>query len=165
LIAAPLETKRLVLTPLAVADAEEMLGVLSDAALHEFAGGEPPSYDELVARYESQVAGSPGDDEVWLNWVIRLAEGGTAVGFAQANVTVDGADLAWVVATDRQGRGLAIEAARATKVWLVSSEVGLFSAHIRPDHAASQRVAAAIGLRGTGRLDDEGEEVWESGPP
>ena len=89
---------------------------------------------------------------------------GAAVGFVQATVTDDGADLAWVVGVEWQGQGLAVEAATAMREWLTGDGVGLFTAHVHPDHAASQGVAAAIGLRATGRLDDEGEGVWESVP-
>lgn len=141
-----------------------MAGVLADAALYAFTGGEPPGYEELVARYESQVAGSGRDDEVWLNWVARLKVGGAAVGFVQATVDGESADLAWVIGVEWQGRGFATEAAMAMKDWLGRTGVELFSAHVHPDHPASQRVAAAIGLVATGRLDEDGEEVWGSNP-
>lgn len=165
MIAAAIETERLVLAPLEVGDAGEMVGVLSDPSLYAFTGGKQPSLDELTAQYRVQVAGSGRDSEVWLNWIVRLGEGGTAVGFVQATVTNDGADMAWVIGADWQRQGFAVEAAAAMKKWLDESGVELCAAHIARDHAASQRVAAAIGLTATGRLDDEGEEVWDSRPP
>jgi RimJ/RimL family protein N-acetyltransferase len=38
-------------------------------------------------------------------------------------------------------------------------------AHIHPDHAASSRVAAALGMAPAGVVDDDGEEIWELRPP
>jgi RimJ/RimL family protein N-acetyltransferase len=149
---------RLVLTPLDVADADEMVAVLSDPALYAFTGGEPPSLDELQVRYRHQTAGSPQADEEWHNWIVRLE--GIAVGFVQATVSGGAADLAWVVGTPWQGQGYATESSRAMRDWLAGSGVERFIAHIHPDHAASAAVAAKLGLRPTGRVDDEGEMIW-----
>src|SRR5689334_15891482 len=82
-----LETERLQLVPLTAGDAEEMAEVLSDPALHAFTGGEPLPLEALRARYERQARGAPPDgSEVWANWIVRLREGGTAVGYVQASV-------------------------------------------------------------------------------
>lgn len=57
---------RLSLTPLAVADADEMVGVLSGATLYTFTGGSPPSLAELRARYAGLAGGrSPDGHEEW----------------------------------------------------------------------------------------------------
>jgi hypothetical protein len=61
-------TGRLVLRPLRVADAEEMVGVLGDPALHEFIGGWPLGLEELRRRYAAMVAGPGRPGEVWRNW-------------------------------------------------------------------------------------------------
>ncbi len=159
-IAAP----RLVLTPLQVSDAVEMVAVLSDPVLYGFTGGEPPTVDGLTAQYKFQVAGAPRDGEVWRNWILRLIEGGAAVGFVQATVIDDEADIAWVVGVAWQGNGYASEGAAAMRSWLAEAGVERFAAHIHPDHAASHRVATAIGLRPTGETDDDDEEIWSSEP-
>ena len=88
---------RLVLEPLRVDHAAEMVDVLSDAGLYAFTGGSPPSRDELERRYERQVTGSGDTDEVWHTWVVRLGDGGPAVGYIQATVrpAVGSAELAW----------------------------------------------------------------------
>ncbi|MCP4308523.1 MAG: GNAT family N-acetyltransferase [bacterium] len=155
-----IRTKRLVLTPLRVADAAEMVEVLADAALNEFIGGAPPTLDGLTALYRSQVAGPSGGDEIWHNWIVRLLDGDSGVGFVQATVEGDSADLAWVVGAPWQGRGYASEAAMAMRAWLSDTGTQRFEAHIHPEHAASQRVALAIGLVATGEIDDDDEEVW-----
>ncbi|MFE2168438.1 GNAT family N-acetyltransferase [Streptomyces sp. NPDC059447] len=159
-----LTTERLDLVPLHPSHAEEMAGVLSDPALHSFIGGEPLPPDALRARYERLAAGSPDPGVVWCNWVLRLRAGRELVGTVQATVEParGRAELAWVVGTPWQGRGLAAEAARALAGRLRELPVGLLVAHVHPDHAASAAVAAACGLRPTPHRQD-GEVRWESG--
>ena len=84
--AARLTTARLVLEPLAVEHAGEMLDVLADPASYTVIGGGPPTLDELTARYARQVAGPRRDGEAWRIWVIRLD--GRAVGYVQATLVV-----------------------------------------------------------------------------
>ena len=74
-----------------------------------------------------------------------------------------GAALAWVVATSRQGEGLATEAAGAAMDWLREHGVSRFAAHIHPDHAASAAVAHSIGLAPTTEVVDS-EIVWRGMP-
>jgi RimJ/RimL family protein N-acetyltransferase len=156
-----LRSARLRLVPLAVADAAEMAGVLSGAALYEFTGGAPPGPDELRARYARQTAGSPDSSEEWHNWILRREPGGEAVGYVQATVTGPGrrAEIAWVVGLDWQGRGYATEAAQALVTWLDAGGSGVIQAHIHPGHAASEAVARHAGLRPSGVIED-GEQLW-----
>ncbi|MBT8203153.1 MAG: GNAT family N-acetyltransferase, partial [Acidimicrobiia bacterium] len=131
---------------------------------YTFTGGAPPDLEQLEERYRAQVAGPATGDEVWHNWIVRLADSGTAVGFVQATVTRDAADVAWVIGAPHQNGGLAREAAAAMVLWLAGQGVSRFSARIHPRHIASQRVAAAIGLKPTGQIDEDGEVVWELSP-
>ncbi|MGH8945870.1 MAG: GNAT family N-acetyltransferase [Acidimicrobiia bacterium] len=95
-------TSRLVLTPLDAADAAEMVAVLSDPGLYAFTGGEPPTLYQLEELYRHQSAGSPDDGETWHNWILRLD--GAAIGYVQATVKGENADLAsrtrpsWMIA-------------------------------------------------------------------
>lgn len=174
--AGPIDTHRLRLVPLAVAHAAEMAEVLGDPALHEFIGGEPLSPDALRARYERLVGGSPDPAESWCNWVVRLRDTGGLVGTVQATVrnvdtgpggaVVREAEVAWVVGTRWQGRGIAREAAVALVGRLRALGAATVVAHVRPDHRASGAVAAAAGLVPTARWQD-GEVRWEwrSGAP
>jgi RimJ/RimL family protein N-acetyltransferase len=162
---ATLHTDRLLLTPLDPADASEMVDVLSNEELYVFTGGKPPSLEELEGRYRAQAAG-PGDrDELWHNWIIRLVDSPAAVGFVQATVITDSADLAWVVGHEWQGRGFAIEAATAMRSWLTANGVERFTAHVHPEHHVSGRVARAVGLEPTDEIDADGEVVWASRRP
>ncbi len=69
------------------------------------------------------------------------------------------AELAWVVGTQWQGRGIARVAARLVLDHLLAQGVRRVVAHVHPDHVASQRVAAALGLRPTPVVVD-GEVEW-----
>ena len=162
-----MSSARLRLVPLTVADADEMVGVLSGAALYAFTGGAPPGLDELRARYAWQVAGrSPDGREEWRNWVLRLGPGGQAVGYVQATITGEEqcAEIAWVIGLEWQGRGYATEAARELVAWLDSRGVRVIQAHIQPGHAASAAVARRAGLAPTGLMED-GEQLWLRGAP
>jgi RimJ/RimL family protein N-acetyltransferase len=163
-VAEIIETRRLVLAPLAAADAEEMVHVLGDEALHDFIGGAPLPLSELRERYEKLVGGpAPYHQEGWLNWTVRR-RGGPAVGYVQATVLPGPrASLAWVVGVPWQGRGYATEAALGMAGWLTARGVGELRAAIHPDNHASAAVARRLGLSPTAEHDD-GEIVWSNAP-
>ena len=164
LSAAPIDTSRLSLEPLVPADAREMACVLADPALYSFTGGNPSTVDELTARYLRQVHGHSDDgSELWLNWIVRLRVDGTAVGYVQATVNneTETADVAWVIGTSHQGNGYAREAVTAMATWLREGGVTHLSAHVHPEHNASQGIARAIGLQAT-TVAVDGEVRWQS---
>ena len=166
--AVPLESSRLTLEPLRVDHAEEMAPLLADAELYAFTEGEPPTLEELRARYVRQVTGrSPDGVESWLNWIVRRRDDGQAVGFVQAAISPDPpppapltAVLAWVLGIRFQGQGYAREAAEALIAWLQSTGVQRLAAYIDAEHTASMGVARALGLEPTADRVD-GEVVWE----
>jgi RimJ/RimL family protein N-acetyltransferase len=170
---AAIGTERLELSPLRAADADQLVGVLGDPALREFIGGRPDTLEELRCRYEAMVAGPGRPGELWRNWVVRRRADAAAVGTVQATLTRRAggwrAEVAWVVGVPWQGRGYAVEAARALVGWLEAAGAGEIVAHIHPGHAASARVAAGAGLVATADEVD-GERVWRRpgrgpGPP
>ncbi|HEY4023741.1 MAG TPA: GNAT family N-acetyltransferase [Pseudonocardiaceae bacterium] len=152
-------TARLTLRPLDVEHADELAGVLDDPVLHTFIGGRPETADELRARYARWTAGSPDPKVRWVNWAIRLGSADRLVGTVQATIEGDRAEVAWVVGTDWQGRGIATEAARGLLDWLRQEGVRTVLAHVHPENIASARVARAVGLRLTDRVRD-GEAEW-----
>jgi RimJ/RimL family protein N-acetyltransferase len=165
LTAAVLNTPRLLLTPLRVEDASEMVELLASVDLYEFTGGAPSDLADLTARYQRQVVGRSADgSELWFNWIVRTADDVVAIGFVQATVrdSVRGAtaELAWVVAPLLQGQGYASEAVDAVMKWLRAGGIRQFLAHIHPEHDASMRVAHRLGLQPTSNLY-EGEVRWE----
>ena len=164
-----LESDRFSLEPLSVGHAGEMVAALAPQDLYLFTGGEPPALHELQARYERQARGESEDGSAgWLNWIIRPAGGGPAIGFIQATLVREKnglvANLAWLVTASEQGRGVAVEAASAVVAWLPSIGTRGIKAFIHPDHTASARVAQRIGLVPTATLVD-GEILWEAATP
>jgi RimJ/RimL family protein N-acetyltransferase len=143
------------------AQAEAIFTVLSDDTLYKYTGGTPPQSVADVERWFSALESrqSPEGDELWLTWIIYVAESDLAIGYVQATVGRSKADIAWLVGSQWQGIGYASEAATALTSWLFASDVADVSAHIHPEHIASQLVAKAAGLHNSGRIED-GEEVW-----
>ncbi|MGW3495781.1 GNAT family N-acetyltransferase [Streptomyces sp. NPDC001020] len=162
-VAQAIRTRRLDLLPLDIEHAEEMAAALSDPALHAFIGGTPDTPQALRSRYQRMSAGSPDPAVTWLNWVIRLRDDSCLTGTVQATVSPSGqgllAEIAWVVGTPWQGRGIATEAARGLVDWLSGQPVHTVIAHIHPEHRASAAVATAAGLTPTGEWH-EGELRW-----
>ncbi|MFI9813858.1 GNAT family N-acetyltransferase [Saccharothrix variisporea] len=153
-------TARLELLPLRVEHAEEMAEVLADPGLHTFIGGAPDDVGALRSRYRRMIAGSPDPAVSWLNWVVRLRSEGCLTGTVQATAGPGPvAEVAWVVGTPWQGRGIATEAARGLVDWLGRHGVRTVIAHIHPEHRASAAVAAAAGLAPTDEVHD-GEVRW-----
>jgi RimJ/RimL family protein N-acetyltransferase len=132
-----------------------MVAALADPELYTFIGGEPPSEADLLARYTRQVAGTG-----WLNWVVRLRSTAEAIGTVQATIGAGAsAEVAWVLSTRHQGSGYATEAATAALDWLCAQGVRSFTAHIHPDHVASQALARHLGFAETAERV-EGEVRW-----
>lgn len=159
--AVPLRGTRLDLERLRLDHAAETAAALADPALHAFIGGAPLTGPELSARYARLLAGPPDPaTTMWCNWVLRLRKTGAAVGTVQATVVAGGAELAWVLGTPWQGRGLAREAAVVLADWLRERGAPVLVAHVHPEHHASAAVAAAAGLAPTEVFED-GERRWE----
>jgi RimJ/RimL family protein N-acetyltransferase len=157
-----LTTERLVLTPLREDDAAEMVQVVSHAALYSFTNGAPPALEDLQSRYRTLVAGPHSAREAWHNWVVRLPNGGGAIGVVQATIRDAVGDVTWMIAPPWQRRGYATEAASAMCDWLRHYGVETITAQIHPEHTASHKVATAIGLVPTDEVDDRSDVIWRS---
>jgi RimJ/RimL family protein N-acetyltransferase len=159
----PIAARRLTLVPLRAEHADEMTTVLAHPDLYTFTGGSPPPAQALRTRYERWITGSPDPAVSWCNWVIQLHSPHCLAGTVQATISTGGdlpaAEVAWVVGTPWQGRGIATEAARALIAWLRRQPIRTVIAHIHPGHQASAAVAAAVGLTPTDHWQD-GEIRW-----
>lgn len=156
-----IETDRLCLIPLTASHAKVMYPILSDRQLYSFTGDEPPESEmALATRYgllESRK--SPDESELWLNWILFLADSDTPIGYVQSTVSDAHAEIAWVIGLIWQGEGYASEAAIALVGWLRGKGVNDIRCCINPEHLASQAVARNAGLKKSNLLEDN-EEVW-----
>lgn len=123
--APPMRTLRsgaLSLEPQTAQHAEAMFVVLSDPAIYEFENAPPPSLDWLRERFTRLESRFSGDgSEQWLNWVIRLHDGGL-IGYVQATLRSDGsAGIAYELASAYWGRGFASAAVTAMIDELIAS--------------------------------------------
>ena len=147
------------LAPLRASDAEELVGLLAESDLRVWLRAR--DVDQLRERFEGwEVRRSPDGREHWLNWIVRSAGDGRALGWTQATVADGAAQVAYAVLPTERGRGYASEALRAMMSEL-RDELGVvvFEAHIEEQNVGSQRVAAAAGLARTDRTV-RGEAVW-----
>jgi RimJ/RimL family protein N-acetyltransferase len=156
-----METERLELAPLLREHAKQLFPVLSEPSLYEYTQDEPPaSMSALRDRFaflESRQ--SPDRTQSWLNWALLERATGQAIGYVQATVTAERAEIAWVVGKDWQRRGYGGEAARALLDRLRSAGIREIRANIHPTHTASQRIAGKLGLSRTNE-SIAGEDVW-----
>ena len=141
--------------PLHPDHAGELFQGLQAPQLYTYMPGEPP-VDPAAwqARVQRLVAGAPAESgETWLNWVLREAPGGAALGHLQ--LTLDAAGLVWLgytvwPAVWGQGWG------RAGVRWLVDEAARRWPqaelrAQVDARHGASLRalLGAGFGLRHT----------------
>src|SRR5262245_39496781 len=115
-----LKTSRLDVIPITRHHAAEMFDILSSPELYVLTGGHSPKdVGELAAQYASwEKHVSPDGTELWLNWVLRLRSEDQLIGHAQAGVSSEHADVAWVVGVEWQKRGFATEAVTAVLEFL-----------------------------------------------
>jgi RimJ/RimL family protein N-acetyltransferase len=131
------------------AHADELFLLLADPDIYCFIDEAPPaSLDALRERFARAESGeSPDGSERWLNWVI-LTSAGRVAGFVQA--TIQGgaeANVAYVVGTAFQGRGVAVQAVRKMLEILASDYgVALFTIVADRANTKSLRVAAKLGF-------------------
>ena len=153
---------RLCFIPVLAAHATPMFDMLQDASLYRHTGGAPPATLEELEKWFAALESrcSPDGGQAWLTWIMRLAGEKQPIGYLQATVEGAQADIAWLVGSEWQGNGFATEGASALVAWLAERNVCRVSAHIRPGHTASCKVATAAGLEPAG-IQEDGEDVWQ----
>ena len=152
-------TARLRIEPVGPEDAQALFEVLGDPALGWWTGeAAPADVDEVQGRIRAWTEHEPADQR-WHNWIVRRADDGRPIGYAQATVARSRARLAWVVRVDAQRQGYATEAATAVMAGLAGEGVSTFEATIAAGHEASEGVAWHLGMEATDEVED-GERVW-----
>ncbi len=142
-----MRTQRLSLDELQVDDAAELFAATDSLEVGEFIGGAySPSVQALRDRIARMRAGSGRDDELWLNYSVRVTDTGDLIGHLQASVHPEWAEVAWVFGRPWWGCGYATEAV----TWLIESlpSVELW-ATVDPGNARSLRLLARLGFTAT----------------
>jgi RimJ/RimL family protein N-acetyltransferase len=155
-----LTTTRLVLEPITRAHAAVLYPLLNDARLYEFLDDDPPCcVRQLEARYDRWSARrSPDGLQGWLNWAARLRDEPTYVGWFQATIRDDVADIAYLVFAPHQRNGYAREGT-ARMIDHLASDFGVtrIKVTIDPRNTASIRLAEALGLERSSNEAGESE--------
>lgn len=106
-----IETTRLILEPIKVDHAKEMVSVLSSPKLYTYVPQDPPNLDKLKKTYQFWSKRiSPDGDEIWLNWAARLRESKRLVGQFQAGYKPEESSIAYTIGLEFQRTGFALEA-------------------------------------------------------
>lgn len=163
------ETARLLLRPFTGDDAENVHVYASDPAVCRFTDW-GPNTREMTEAWVAEAAsvGAPA------HWAITLKDdavgtagripAGTVVGGvgvygkdrAPMDETPDVRELGWVVRRDLWGRGIATEAVRAVIDALIDSgDITEVHARCRPEHKASAKVMAHLGLAHVKRIEND----------
>ncbi|MEO3750956.1 GNAT family N-acetyltransferase [Streptomyces sp. B6B3] len=146
-----LETERLRLRPLGVADADLWFALHSDPRVNRFVG--PYSREHTVERLR-RVERQWEERGHGLCAVYQRSDG-AFVGRTGLNywADFDETEIGWTLAAAYWGHGYATEAARACLDWgFATLDLDYVTAMIHPDNAASFRVAERLGFT---RLRDD----------
>jgi [ribosomal protein S5]-alanine N-acetyltransferase len=167
----PFRTERLLLRPVAAADAAAMWPVLGDPALYQWIARSPPAslaeIEQRFGRISQRTAEGRADQ--WLNWTAWLPDGLSAVGIVETTVTPTYvASIGYLFGRAFWGRGYASEAVAAVIALLGAAGVVAFEASIDTRNLASRALASRLGftLIETRPSDDiiggapSMEEVW-----
>ena len=153
--AAPiLTTARLLLRPLTLADADDLLEYQSDAATVRYIPWPQRSRDDVLQALEAHatkaVEAPAADGEfALLAWTLR--DGGKVIG--QSNLSIESqlhrhASIGWVTHPAYLRRGFATEATRALLDWAFGAlDLHRVTATIDTRNVASARLAERLGMR------------------
>jgi [ribosomal protein S5]-alanine N-acetyltransferase len=144
----PIETARLLLRPMTVADAEELHEVYSDPTTFRYIGNEPSrSIEETRERIAEKVRHQ--EEHGFALWAVCERASGRVVGDCGLQLLEGGpqVEVGYRLAHAVRGRGLATEAARASLVaGFDDLELDRIVAVAQPGNIASRRVMKKLGM-------------------
>ena len=140
-----IQTDRLLLRPITLADLDEFVAIHADAAVTRFVRSFAP--DQAIARIRL-------DQREWAergHGLVAIIERATGRFIGRAGLKywpqLDETEVGWVLRRDAWGHGFATEAGRACLNWgFESLQVRYLTAMIRPDNARSIHVAKRLGM-------------------
>lgn len=143
-------TDRLVLTPLAAADAGALFSYRSLPEVCRYQSWEPTRIEDAAAFIESVRAVGFDSPGTWSQLGVRLRETGELVGDLGVHFLEDGAqvEVGFTLAPAAQGRGLGTEAVAGLLDHLFTAlRKHRVSASIDPRNGPSLRLAQRVGMR------------------
>ncbi len=150
---------RLSLEPLVAAHADFLFCSLCDERIYRWidAGG-PKDLNQLRTKWKRKESRlSPGGDEVWLNWAIRLGKEGSYIG--QLDACLDSpsraTNVGFVFFPEYWGHGYATESLLAVKAVLVENGISFMRATVATQNIASGRVLEKVGFIPGNLVTDE----------
>ncbi len=154
-----LTTDRLTLTPVAVGDMDELIGLWADADFTRHIMGRGLSEEEVwfrllrdLGHWQAKGCG---------NWTIRESDTGAYVGSVgvldyrrEMTLAFDAPELGWGVAPAFQGQGLAYQALQAALAWTDAYRLEPRTVcMISPDNTPSIKLAERVGYRAYAETD------------
>jgi RimJ/RimL family protein N-acetyltransferase len=140
-----IETERLLLRPLTMADVDAFVALHADERVNRFVG----AYSREQARERLAAVERQWAERGHGLCAVELKDGGGFIGRVGLNywAELDEVELGWTLAAESWGRGYATEAARACLEWgFATLAEEYFIALIRPANTASARVAERLGF-------------------
>ena len=154
-----LTTARLTLTPVAVSDMDDLIGLWADADFTRHIMGRGLSEEEVWFRLLRDLGHWQAKD--YGNWTIRESDTGAYVGSVgvldyrrEMTPAFDAPELGWGVAPAFQGQGLAYEALQAALAWTDAYRLEPRTVcMISPDNTPSIKLAERVGYRAYAEAD------------
>src|SRR5512138_849967 len=159
-----LETKRLILRRQVIQDLDALWALYCDPEITRYIPDAPSSREEAQEELEWHMNGHPRFPELGL-WATIHKETGKFIGrCGLLPWTIDGqneVEVAYTIARDYWGQGLATEAALATLNYGFGKlNLTRLISRIEPENVASQKVAEKIGMRFEKEAHDELGTFW-----
>lgn len=154
-----LTTDRLTLTPVAVGDMDELIGLWADADFTRHIMGRGLSEEEVWFRLLRDLG--HWQAKGYGNWTIRESDTGAYVGSVgvldyrrEMTLAFDAPELGWGVAPAFQGQGLAYQALQAALAWTDAYRLEPRTVcMISPDNTPSIKLAERVGYRAYAETD------------
>ena len=159
-----LETDRLLLRRQVPEDLDDLWALYLNPEITKYIPDAPRSRDEARQELEWHMSGHPGNSDLGL-WATIHKETGKFIGrCGLLPWTIDGQDeveVAYTIAQEYWGQGLATEAAQAIlRHGFEKLNLSRLICRIDEDNVASQRVAEKIGMRFEREARDELGPFW-----
>lgn len=152
-----IDSRRLILEPLAEHHASEAWQGLRDPRLYAFIPAEPPPSPSVVAeRYRKlEERRSPDGQEIWLNWIARERARGLVVGTFQATIAPSAAYVAYMLFHESWGCGFGREGLAAVAGALFDrTSLDHLKAEVDERNERSVRLLRAVGFEVTARVEN-----------